>query len=358
VHSEAINNLNLAKSMYTSVIDANEKTEIEIEINKAFPMESGLMRDFLVTRSPLSDDILKESIGKLGLLDDWHLTQVLLANSPLTKEVMVHLEQSNILNEFFMSFIYEADITGTASYRRLLEYEIAARESERHLALMSLLDYYNRNADQIYVDAAVKNLMLIDGSLHANLWLLEYYINTGAHLEAVDIIAEIQNLDGMADFAALKQIQLSLGNDWTLAHPEEISNLEIWSSNPKSSAYGQAISVLHTLELTDVLPEPELPFEDRGSMTLTNPKRTVYLPELSAYPNPASDHTFVNYPSEADGIGTLEIYSPIGQLLDWYALNDNGVIELNTQVYPAGIYLLTINVEGKSIVDCKLVVTE
>jgi Secretion system C-terminal sorting domain len=90
----------------------------------------------------------------------------------------------------------------------------------------------------------------------------------------------------------------------------------------------------------------------------TNGQRTVYVPELSAFPNPASDHTFLTYPFEADGIGTLNVFSEMGQLIASHTLNGKGILELNTQNYAAGIYLLSIMVEGKSIVDSKLVVTE
>jgi hypothetical protein len=358
IHSDAVSDLNQAKAMYSLVVDNNQKTDIEAEINNAFPMESDLMRNYLLARSPLSDEIMKEAIDRYGLLDSWHLTQVLLANSPLTRDVLYHLESAGTLNSFFMSFLYDAQITGAANYRKLLEYEIAAREADRQNALNALLNYYNQHADQVDMAETLKPIMLADGGIHAKLWLLDYYISADASAEAVDLLAEIQTWKGMADYSTLKQMQLSLNNDWAQAHPGQITDLENWAANPQSSAYGQAISVLHALGLTEVLPEPEIPFEDRGSMSEPNRQRTVYVPELSAFPNPASDHTFLTYPFEADGIGTLNVFSEMGQLVASHTLNGKGILELNTQKYAAGIYLLSIVVEGKSIVDSKLVVTE
>jgi Secretion system C-terminal sorting domain len=162
----------------------------------------------------------------------------------------------------------------------------------------------------------------------------------------------------MVDFASLKAMQLALNNDWASAHPNQITDIELWANNPQSSAYGAAIAVLQSLEITDVLPEPELPFEDRGLFSLNIETREAYIPELAAYPNPAIDRTFVTYPTDADGIGTLKIYDSMGQLISSYPLNNKGIFELETDKLSVGIYLLSIVVEGKTLVESKLVVAK
>lgn len=358
IHSDAVNELVQAKTLYTLVVDKNEKINIQLEINNAFPMESDLMRNYLLAHSPLSDEIIKQAINKYGLLDSWHLTQVLLANSPLTKDVLIHLDSTGVLNDFFMSFLYDAQISGVANYRKLLEYEMAARESDRHLALTALIDYFNQHSDQVDHSENIKNLMLVDGSIEAKTWLLEYHISEGNQTEAEALIDEMETWNAMSDYTSLKTMQLALNNDWTQANPVQLADLALFAANKQSSAYGAAISVLHSLEVTEVLPEPELPFEDRSAFSLNPQMPDVYIPELSAYPNPATDHTFITYPADADGIGKLVVYDIMGKLVSIYILNGKGIIEIDTKQLVMGVYLLSILIEGQSTIDSKLIIID
>lgn len=355
-HSDAISNLKQARELYKMVVDGNEKFNIQMEINNAFPMESDLMRNYLLEHSPLSDEIIKEAIDKNGLLDPWHLTQVLLANSPLTKDVLMHIESTNILNSFFLGFLYDAQISGTPNYRKLLEFEIAARESDRHTALSALLDFYNKNSNQVDNTEIIKNIMIVDESISAKFWLVDYFINAGASNEATNMIDEIYNLNGLEDFAELKQMQLSLSNDWSQISPSMILTIENWSNNKQSSAYGASIGVLHELELKNDLPEPEVPAETRYSESILNKTEKMRSVKLASYPNPAMDFTFLSYPREIDGVGILEVYNSMGQLIFEQALNDGGIFELNTLNYADGIYLLSISIDGVSMMDSKLII--
>jgi hypothetical protein len=357
-HGNRVDDLADARALYALIVDASQKTDIEAEINNAFPMESNLMRNYLLARTPLSDEIMKQAIDKYGLLDSWHLTQVLLANSPLSKEVLVHLESTEVLNSFFMSFLYDAQITGAANYRKLLEYEIAAREAERHNALAAIIDYCNTHADQLDIAETLKPIMLADGSIEAKTWLLDYYIAVGDEVNARTLQEEIGSWKDMADYAQLKDMQINLMNDWSAATASQISDLEAWVANPASSASGPALAVLHGLGLSDAEVEPEVPEEDRAYFTGDSEKRTYQKPEMSAYPNPASGITYISYPTDADGIGNLVIYDPLGQQVRTSLLNTHGIYELDTKNMASGVYLLQILVEGKTIAESKLVVLE
>ena len=106
------------------------------------------------------------------------------------------------------------------------------------------------------------------------------------------------------------------------------------------------------------LPEPEQPYEKRGDFELKTTTTPAYKPMLAAFPNPASDHTFITYPADADGIGALNVYDGLGQMIASHNLKHNGIFELVTRNLAPGMYLLSIVVEGKPIVESRLVVTE
>ncbi|MFO0360690.1 MAG: hypothetical protein ACK500_02610, partial [Flavobacteriales bacterium] len=115
-------------ALYESVVDADQKLSTIEVLEMALPTESQFVLDVLIQRHPLSDEVLKKVIMNSHKLNPWHLTQVFLANSPLSREVFHSIENSNILSDFFMEFLYDAD-HGT-SLRKLMESEISYYESE------------------------------------------------------------------------------------------------------------------------------------------------------------------------------------------------------------------------------------
>ncbi|MFN0032627.1 MAG: T9SS type A sorting domain-containing protein [Flavobacteriales bacterium] len=357
-HEDKLEALQQAKNIYALTIDNNNTNALIDALNSAFPLESSLLANYLMGSSPLSSEVLTEAINESETLNPWHLTQVLLANSPLPRDVMYNLEQSEILSAFFMSLIYDAQIPGTFNLRKLLELEIASCEAERHISLLGLLDYYNAHADQIDICTSTRDLMLMDGSRHAQLWLLDYYIEEGAATSAEALLSEIATWPDMQDLVAFKTIQLELNGDWNLLHPNQMTSLENWAANPASAASAEALAVLHHLDLTDALPEPELPFDERGSNIRTVRKPKVSAIVLNTYPNPAKENTFVTYPSELDGIGQLHVYNELGQTISTLSLNGKGIAELDIQGYPVGLYLVCLVVEGKTLAETKLIVVE
>ncbi len=126
---------------------------------------------------------------------------------------------------------------------------------------------------------------------------------------------------------------------------------------PACSAYGQALAVLHSLELTAILPEPEIPLEER-SLVIHREKKDFVKPTLGAFPNPTNGITYISYPADADGVASIELYDEIGRTVSIHQLTGKGILELNMAKQPAGIYLIRLMLEGKAIAENKIVVTE
>lgn len=357
-HETKLNSLETAKNLYQMVVDGNQTSALEAAINAAFPIGSLPLRDNLISKTPLSDEVMKEASIATNPMDSWHLTQVLLANSPLTKDVFTYLEEHEVLSPFFMNFLYEADITGAANYRKLLEYEIAARESERHNSLSAIVDFIHQNPDQTDFVETLYPIMLADGSTEAKLWLLEYHIAAGNEANAHLLLNDMASWPNMLDFVQLKDIQLDVNNDWATLSASQLNSITTWAANPSSSAYAAALGVLYSLSLTDAMPEPEVPEEDRSYNVVTKKGWSETKVDLTAFPNPTNGATFISYPLEADGIGKLEVYDELGKLVLQSNLNTRGVFELDMTHKAAGVYLIRLVIEGKTIAENKLVVTE
>ncbi|NNC84376.1 MAG: hypothetical protein HKN79_12440, partial [Flavobacteriales bacterium] len=118
-----------AKALYELTVDHGEKLDLLAAIQETMTVTSSELKDLLYAKSPLSEEVLKEAIGRSPAMDPWHLTQVMLANTPLDKGVLYTLEESGLLSDFFLSFVYNAQENSTDGIKRLLEYEIAHRYS-------------------------------------------------------------------------------------------------------------------------------------------------------------------------------------------------------------------------------------
>lgn len=351
---EKVSELNNLKEMYQQIVDKNEKWNIEVAIHEAFPMESEMMKQYLNAKAPLSDEILKGVIARSEILDPWHLTQVLLTNCPLTKDVLIQLEEFNVLNDFFMSFIYEAQYSGSMGYRKLLELEIAAKSSELHEAKMAVTTFVNQDSLSTDPTNSMFSIMEVSESVQSKYWLLDYYIEQNMVTEAELVLTELEDL-GQKDYVAFKRIQMEVGGDFLQLSPESLTKLTDWSENPNSSAFSCALAVLLDLGVTESFPEPEEPVELRN-LTQQQVDINVARPTMSVYPNPVVDIAFVSYPMESDEIGRIEIYDETGKLVLNSKLANNGIFEVNCTVFNSGIYNARVMIDDVFVSETRFVV--
>lgn len=347
--------LEVAKQNYILTVDKNSKSQIESEIHAAFPMESQLLKDLLLEKSPLSDDIMKQLIQKMEVIDPWHLTQVLLANSPLTKDVMVFLEENNVLSPFFMNFIYDSQITGVPNYRALLEFEIASRHTDLHLASLYLLENaYDINDPNLIVEQ-MEALYEQYPSEDASKWNLSGSDESFSN-EKLEILNDLRECTNTKDWAMLKEIEINVNGDWNAISETQLNQIFEIATNKEHGAHAFANAILSTLgEETDLI-EPEIPLELRSVFSVEK-EGEVLLNDilLETYPNPASDKVYITYPKEADEIGMLSISNSLGQNCFQTVVKSNGILELNLLDFKSGVYLIELLIENKVIETVKFV---
>jgi hypothetical protein len=147
----------------------------------------------------------------------------------------------------------------------------------------------------------------------------------------------------MKDFADFKRIEYSYGGRWEDLNQENIDILSKWRDTESSSAHAFAWGVLHLLNLTDLLPEPEDP--DTGTRMHSNGEAIVDFSEVSEKlwlsPNPCSDFLVVGFPREEQDKGIISIFDGSGKLVLQNSGNPNGIQEVDTSKLPIGIYVIT-----------------
>ncbi len=346
-----------AKDTYLQVVDDSQKQSTLDILSEAFPHESGFYRNLLMQRYPLSDEVLKQLIIAASRLSSWHLTEVFLANSPLSKEIMYKVEEANILSSFFMSFLYDVD--SGASLRRLMELNMLSLATERDQLIQSIaragLTYETEaesETDQpIYINDYLYQFAMQDGSTALRIRAASFAA-IGDYNSAMALVA---NEPLLVSYHSILQMEQSLGGDWSLLNSSQITALWDIYNSKKDYSSSLALSILQQIGVADFEPEPRVPIQYR-SLHIAKDKISEELPLLGVWPNPASGSAWLHYPLEADEQATIQIFDPQGRLVQSFQPNTKGLVELSLKNYESGIYVVQLIAFDKVVENIKLTV--
>jgi hypothetical protein len=242
-----------------------------------------------------------------------------------------------------VDFLWDSYYSGETNWRQFLEMQMAGRASEladwRGMVVAELMANEEEEFD---LTLAAKALAETDGDPSSILWLLDYYIAMNDATEINNYMAIIGLWPNAQDLLVLKQMQIALENDWGQADASQLAQLQSWVDNQTEGVYGYALSILHGLSLSEIMPEPEIPMEDRSFMIRQPREREIKKSLMSAYPIPANTATHITYPLELDGHAYICVNDPIGREIQQIKLNHNGVLEMDCKDWSEGMYIVTL----------------
>ena len=346
-----------AKDTYLQVVDGSQKQSTLDILSEAFPHESGFYRNLLMQRYPLSDEVLKRLIIEASRLSSWHLTEVFLANSPLSKEILYKIEEANILTSFFISFLYDAD--SGASLRRLMELNMLSLATERDQLIQSIAraglayetDAESETDQPVYLNDYLAQFAMQDGSTALRIRAANLAA-TGDYPSAIALLA---NEPLLVSYSNILQMEQSVSRDWNLLNTSQISTLWDIYNSKKDYSSSLALSILQQIGVADFEPEPRVPIQHRSLLIAKDDKREE-LPLLGVWPNPASSSAWLHYPIEADEKATIQIFDPQGRLVQSFHPNTKGLVELSLKNYESGIYVVQLIAFDKVVENIKLTV--
>lgn len=313
-------------------------------VTNAFPSESEFVRDIMLQRFPLSDDVLRTFITKAENYDPWHLTQVFLANSPLHPRFLSQLEASEILSPFFMSLIHAAQ-----------EGQNPRHELENELSVLSAMTYHLKQELKqrwLYAWLDDEETTLPIDSMHQFASYPDHLLQSAAfelyfgnpaaasgHLASSEKWEDFQ-----VPFALLESLRDSLPLD-TLSIASTIDGLWL-NEHPGVASFSLALQ--HAFLGSDWLPDPEMSFDKSmqakaEKQSEQNDKST----SIAVYPNPASDRAMLTYPAEWSGNAQVLLYDVTGRQMFEQQLTGSGLFELRLGQHPRGMYVIHVVSEGK-----------
>jgi len=345
---------NSAIELYGLTINGGETEDLLQILADAHAYESDFLRNMLLQRYPLSNEVMQSAIERASSFDPWHLTQVLIANARLDLNIMTFLEESEVLSPFFMEFIYQANATGDNSLKEILKQEISHRSYVRSVTERDIMRSYLYESDSIdysgwnqFVsnqnEEYYKLYRLFDNLnsselIQAQAWRDSLKYVHPDHLDWIDLVISIATSDTIT--------QQNIDDVW-----------DIYSYN--DVIMGDALAWLIGNQLTNEIPLPPLQSGNPRSLSTRKPiKQLQHLTFLQAWPNPATDRVMLTYPNEADGMGIIQIFNQQGVMVHQVAAQGRGIAEINTTQWSPGIYIAWLKVEGKVFDEVKISVVK
>lgn len=337
--------------------------DTQMLLNLVATTSGGNLKNTLMNASPLlSDEVLIAYI--LSNPTNGHLQQVLLANSPLSEDVLKFLDLIQ-LPKGILSQINNAQ-TGI-SPRQELEGEIVYHQTE--------IEKYSNDLMRIYLfdetksDDGIKEVIafLEEQNCKTKQCLLTcaYIANndfTKAQLKIDTLITDTNNLDFCKLYNSVIQYEQTPDKEYTL-----LSNAalrlpveDVAIATTKKQEVGAAQTILElinnqTFQETFEYVVPSGSNARLASPTVSNDK-VVEIPDANIYPNPTKEQFYLTHNLSLDnGEITLSIFDLMGREMITKQINDAETI-VNTQALKSGVYFYAVTQNGITIKSDKLMI--
>jgi photosystem II stability/assembly factor-like uncharacterized protein len=311
----------------------------------------GQIKNYLMDFSPyLSDEVLLKAIQlnlPAGLIK-----QILLANSPLSNEVMDVFNSSayptGIINEVL-------DAQNGISERNKLHAELAYYESEKNKAAGDYIRHYLLVDTTTSAADSIKVMLSLAGYPDPLCKKAAFDIHTGDLASASTKVGDLNTIDPDDAFCkllnVLLELEMTLEKCFGITPPQKTKLEEIASEYNKEACKNaqSLLELVYKLSFPEVI---EFPVENRSLFEVEKINSNILENRsIKVYPNPASDYLYVEIEKELfeSGSLTFSIYDIIGKrLLLIQACSQWESFDVSKLA--SGTYLLQID-KGDEIID-------
>lgn len=344
------NQISILKLNYFNVLNGGIRAEI-MEVLLDDLSTSQEIRDELIQGSPyLDDEILIAAITRLIPLNQWHLTEVLVWNSRLSRTVMSVLNQVQPLTPYQYNLVLNTDGN---SQRYLLELEIRKRERELRLAKSDyLLKAWMDESVNIYNE--IIKLYEYNTDMESKSKVIDAYLKKKEFTKSDAIINGYIPLDSKDKFKAfytLKSDLVKAGKNWFQLSEDEIRDLNDIITEDAYIVQSKAENVKRLIEKDFVTFSPKsvnLNLPQAKQTYIGKPDDGYRLNDIIevSYIQNDKDVVFVNTSSKAQYI----ITNSKGQIVLQGELPKQ-VTTLNVDHFPQGIYHIKIQTADNNTCD-------
>lgn len=335
---------------YDSQRDGGETEDLKTYVAAAINT-SGDVRDALLAKAPeVSTETWTEVFQRAEPLNSWHLTQALVANSPLQPEVLGLMEQSG-LDAFYTALVYEAQ--SGVNGQTVLESEMGYWKHAHAEALYRLFGAALDEGTEVSLEDVLEQ-----EAAHNEFGLpwvrIAALIAQGQRTEALALVDAVR---GATPHAGLEVLSLRLAAEENAPDAAVIERLQELAAEDGPGMF-PARAWLKELGLADHPERILLPMQLRSAAGgSTSPATGTDSGLLSAYPNPSDGRQPVYLVTRLlDGMGQAEVrvYDPLGrQVLVQRLTSAVGIAELPARGLVPGLYHAQLVADGMRVAMVK-----
>jgi len=366
------------ENLLTLLIDGGNTDATQTEVDNSIPPETMQVYNDLMNKSPyLSDTVISTAIEKEDVLPGAMIRDIMVANPKAAKseKLMQKLDERwNLLPEYMKAQILQG--RSIVSIREETESRLAAFKLERAKHFNTMVRYYltdtvNPSASFDSLDILLQN----ENSLNAKYKLAMLKANQEAWSEGLSVLNNIPVQFELTTAEAEAHSQIT--SYYTLLAGVAQQNKSVFEADSnqiamlidmeasqvgKASVYARNILLaLDQIEyeepiiLPDLLKSAEAMYEYKELL-----KKVNNAPEyIKVQPNPAKDYIIVEYELEQEANLTVEINDISGILK--YSKNTTGKQDqhiVDTRNWNAGIYIVSLKINGKLIESVKFTIID
>jgi hypothetical protein len=346
-------------SLLTDRIDGAQTASLLAAINSSLP-ENQLKSQLLAVSPYLSDPVLIAALSRTPALTETTVVDIVLANSPVSSDVMDQLQSLNLTRNAWTS-INNAQV-GVSAMTDLLS-DISFRNIEAGLAFNELTRRYLH--DTIIVDGedSVRTLLednITEASRMASLSSL--LIKQGSFEEAQDLLSILRQTSGYSDFCDYQEILISLESDiskaYVLEDDRDLKRSIKDLSNKTDGSKESMLALAHMRQVFDRTYDELIPTYSSSNKMEYGAKNEgrMNVEEILIHPNPATNLLnieLLNVKEEA--VSDLQLFDLGGRLVLQKKINGTET-QLQLDAMKSGVYLLIVESANGTVSKEKLVI--
>lgn len=316
---------------------------------------SHAVRDLLLAHHPLSDSVMLKMLDARDHLDPWHMTQVLIDNSPLSAAIWGTVNDPDVLPDYLYQVLKQFD--QGMSTKELLENEVFLRGPEKAQAWNQML--WAMDADTLWVGKVdtLEHALRHDSTNNALRHLYWLQLLNGRLAESATVEADLLAGEKNQEVVELGQMLRTAGGHWIELGQNERAEMRNMAFGQANGAGAVAWGALLALQALDTLPTPVLPPIEKSMRRwrIAQGRETEPI-VLAAFPNPASDLVRITFQGVVEA-GQLEVFDAHGSVVYQDLLSEQkAFIELPLNGYHEGLYLARIIRNGTVLGETKFAI--
>jgi hypothetical protein len=372
---EAQSEIEETEAILALMIDGGDTEALDNDVETSIPPEAVQVYNELLSESPnLSETVVESSIEKEDVLPNAMVRDVMVANPHTAKSSTLMA----MLDERFdpMPEYMKAQILAGRSIQTLkqeLESKLAGYKLKKAKAMNGLVRYYLEElGDPVAASDSLVALFSSDNTLESSYKLAWVYMDRGDFQAGTNIINNIPASYSLTDDQVLDHNNLASiygmlsglyqnGDNLEALTGNQLSQLQLIASSEKQSqARAYARNILLALDAIeyqepilhpDILKSTEIDEQYKELMEVMPPKI------LEAYPNPSSNYIVIEYNLDMDRSATIEITDINGKPVKTIVTDGKqDQITLVTEKWETGLYIATLEIDGKSVESTKFTV--